>query len=296
MILQQVLNGVVTGCLYALIAYSYALIFGVLEVIFFAQGELMMLAPFVFLATLGILSEFMPVSMSIVIAALLAFISTIIVGVFAERICLKPFRDAPRIKPLISSLGASIVLQNIVMLIWGRHTIGFLDSLSTPRVFDMGLFLISDIQIAIICFSGITFATLDAFLNRSGHGLAIRAVSQNRLGAALMGIRLDKTIAMVFVISSAIAFLAGMMIASYSGVVRFNMGFAPGIKGLTAAILGGSGNVRGAFLGGLILGVSETLFAGLVSSDYKDVLAFLILLGILLVRPSGLFGTNTRRG
>jgi branched-chain amino acid transport system permease protein len=298
MLVQQLVNGLALGCIYALIALGYTLIFGVIKVIFFAQGELSMIGAFVALGCLTVLAghEGIPQTPFFLIPiALLA--STVItggVGLLSERIALRPIRRAHRTKQLIASLGVSIALQNIVFL---KITS---DSQPFPTIFPVneikiGSVIVTNLQVFIIVFALVLATVLDALISRSRLGLAMRATAENQNNAALAGINVGRTISMTFVIGSALAATAGLMMAMYDGVVKYDMGFLPGIKGFTAAILGGIGNVRGGIIGGIILGLVEALGAGLISSENRHLFAFVALVAILTFRPAGILGEDTRQ-
>ena len=290
--LQQLVNGFTMGFIYVLIALGYTLIFGIIQVIFFAQGELSMLAAFAALGMVGLLTGYFGVSslfLVVPVIVLSAIVISVATGVLAERLALRPLRDAPRIKPLITSLGISIILQNAVMLIVGPQNIGF------PRIIDFPVWevlgaKISILQLLIALIALAVVYILVLFTHFHPYGLAIRAIAQSPSGARLMGIEPDRVITITFMLSSSTAAVAGLAMILYYGVAQFSMGFVPGIKGFTVAILGGVGNLTGALVAGLLLGLGETLFAGYVSSDYKDFFVFALLVGTLVVRPQGLLG------
>jgi branched-chain amino acid transport system permease protein len=289
---QQIVNGLSVGVIYVLIAIGYTLIFGILQVIFFAQGELSMVAAFAAIMVyerLGGNSAVNSPLITFTIMVLAGFLFSIGAGLLSERIALRPIRNAPRITALITSLGMSIVLQNIVMNTFGPQSFVF------PAIFDNGSIEIFGAslmyrQILIFILAILLIIALDAFLKYNKYGLSIKALAQNLRGAQLMGIDMNKTVTIMFIISSTTAAIAGICMGLSYGVAKFDMGFIPGIKGFTVAILGGIGNLHGALLAGLLLGVGEALFSGYISTDYKDLLVFLLLLFILLVRPQGLLG------
>lgn len=290
--LQQLWNGVSVGSLYALIGIGYTLLFGILRVVFFAQGDLSMIAAFAALGVLsGLRSEEPGPALYLWLAAAVAaaLVAAVLTGLASERVALRPLRDAPRVKPLITSLGVSIILQSAIMLYAGPNAFAFALPLPLARWDVLGV-TVSVVELAIITIVLVLAIGVDRYLHRTPHGLALLAASQNREGARLMGIKLDHVTREAFVISSITAALAGLALAAHYGVAKFNMGFVPGIKGFTIAIIGGLGSVRGVVIAGVLLGVCEALFAGYVSSDYRDVLVFALLVMMFVIRPHGLLG------
>lgn len=283
--LQQIWNGITLGSLYGLIALGYTLVFGIIQVVFFAQGELSMLGAFAALLVVSWLGP--PTLGTLVCGFAAAILVAASVGVSSERLAIRPLRRASRVLPLITSLGLSIVFQNVVMLWMGPQPFPF----RVPEVWR-GMLLgvhLSALEIATVGLFVLCVGGLAVFL-RFPRGLAIRAVAQSAEGARLMGVSINRTLFWTFVLSSTTAAIAGVLMAAYYGVAKFDMGFVPGIKGFTIAILGGVGNIWGAAVAGLAVGVLETLFAGYVSPDYRDLLVFAILVVTLAVRPHGLFG------
>ena len=291
---ELIVNGLSLGIIYVQIAIGYTLIFGILQVIFFAQGELSMMAAFAALILFNkLLRDTFTASpaITLVLMILAGIIVAVFVGIIAERVALRPLRQSPRIKALITSLGMSIVLQNFIMNLFGPQNFYF------PNFFDNNSLTVLGIvlgyrQIIVFLFALTSIILIDAFLKYSKHGLAIKALAQSPRGAQLMGIEINTTVTIMFIISSATAAIAGICMGLSYGVIKFDMGFIPGIKGFTVAILGGIGNLKGALLAGLLLGVGEALFSGYISTDYKDLLVFLLLLSVLLIRPQGLLGAK----
>lgn len=287
--LQQIWNGLTLGALYGLIAIGYTLIFGIIQVIFFAQGELSMLAAFAALAVITLLATQLPAGVVLLLAVVAAVAVSVGSGLLAERVALRPLRDAPRVMPLITSLGVSIVFQNLIMVGVGPQPFAF----AAPVQFATYTFLgvrLSSLEIIILSVLGVVVVSIHFLLRKHRYGIAVRAIAQSRDGARLMGIGVNRTVVVAFVLSSLTAAFAGVLMAMYYGVAKFDMGFVPGIKGFTIAILGGVGNIYGALLAALLLGVSESLFAGYVSSDYRDLFVFTVLILTLIVRPQGLLG------
>jgi len=289
--LQQILNGISIGSLYALIAIGYTLIFGIIQVIFFAQGELSMLAAFAALGVLTYVGSGGGVSPWLLAGAMLfgAVAASLAGALLAERLALRPFRNAPRITSLITSLGVSIIFQNAVMISLGPQSFPFTLPVQFPQ-WTIASVQIGLLDLLIIGTTLVLVAVISLFLARTRYGMAIRAIAQSPVGTRLMGINGSTIIILTFVISSLTAAIAGIYMAIYYGVVKFDMGFVPGIKGFTIAILGGVGNIRGALLAGILIGVLEALFAGYISSEYKDLFVFTLLVATLLIRPHGLLG------
>jgi branched-chain amino acid transport system permease protein len=286
--------------MYALIALGYTLVYGILLMINFAHSEMFMGGAFVGLGVLKLLtapsnpaSEFflgstfgLIVMFSIVFAV--AMVAIGILGVVIERVAYRPLRHAPRLAPLISAIGVSIFLQNAVLLWVSSKAIPF-PSLFPVVKFGYG---ITSLKIFMVATSIILLLILDAFVSRTRIGKAMRATSQDRDAAGLMGIDINYIIALAFFIGPALGAVAGIFHGMYYGAIIFNMGFIPGIKSFTAAVLGGIGNLRGAMLGGFVLGIAESLAAGYLSTGYKDVVAFVILILVLIFRPGGLLGES----
>jgi len=288
---QQLVNGLTLGCLYALIALGYTLIFGVMRFIFFAQGELCMIGAFGAMGAVFWLGRHIPAGLIglTTLAFLGAILVAVLVGLVAERLAIRPIRQAARTKQLIASLGVSMILQNLILLSVGAENYSF-PSLFPNSAWSFLGARVTPIQSFVVAFSIFLMVGLHWILRATRLGLHLRAVSESAETAELDGIDVDRTIMMTFIVGSVLAASAGVMMGAYDGVVKYNMGFLPGIKGFTAAILGGFGRPSGAMLGGLVLGVSETIAAGYISSSYRDAIALALLVFILIVRPGGLVG------
>jgi branched-chain amino acid transport system permease protein len=288
---QQLVNGLTLGCMYALIALGYTLIFGVMRLIFFAQGELCMVGAMAAVGAVRLAGGRVPGGALVVllIALAVAVTASIITGVLAERIAIRPIRKAARTKQLIASLGVSMILQNLVLLRVSAESIPFPNLLPDFRL-ALGDSSVTSVQLFIIAGSLSLMFALQWLLRTTRIGLHIRAVAENSETAELDGINVGRTVMATFVVGSILAGVAGVMMGTYDGVAKYNMGFLPGIKGFTAAILGGFGQPVGAMIGGLALGLAETIAAGYISSTYKDVIAFAVLVLVILVRPTGLIG------
>jgi branched-chain amino acid transport system permease protein len=295
-LLQQLVNGLTLGSVYALIALGYTMVYGILELINFAHGEIYMLGSYLGIILLGFFTTVGLTSFSLPLALALTLIITVLYcaayGFTLEKVAYKPLRQAPRLSPLISAIGVSIFLQNYVMLTQGATDKVF------PALFGAGGFTvlstrITYLQAAIIGISALMMVLLHAFVMKTRTGKAMRAVAQDKTMASLLGINIDAVISTTFVIGSGLAAVAGLMVAAYYGLVNYFIGYSAGIKAFTAAVLGGIGSIPGAMFGGILLGLIESLGASYISSEYKDVYAFIILIAILLVRPEGLLGRST---
>jgi len=291
--IQQIINGLTLGSVYALIALGYTMVYGILELINFAHGEIYMLGAYLGIIILGFFTAVGLTSYSLPVALMLTFMLTVFFcasyGYTMEKLAYKPLRQAPKLSPLISAIGVSIFLQNYVMI-----TQGATDKVFPPVVgtagFTFGDARVSYLQTAIISVSGLMMLLLHTFISKTKTGKAMRAVAQDKNMAALVGINTDNIISITFIIGSGLAAVAGMMVSVYYGLVNYSIGYSAGIKAFTAAVLGGIGNIPGAMFGGILLGLIESLGAAYISSEYKDVYAFIILIIILLVKPAGLLG------
>lgn len=288
---QTILNGFTTGAIYCCIAIGFTLIFGIVQLIYFAQCEMAMLGAFAFAGAYGFFIQLLPPPLALLLAIAFAGLCVASISCLGHRLLLHPLRNAPKVKGLIVSLGLSIVLQNIVFLCISPNDLPF--PAQTDQKWMLGGVAVTYSQLWILAISVVTWLFVWALLYWTRLGRSIRAVAQSREGALLMGIPVNKVVTITFALAAVTATIAGVLMGVHSGQMRFDMGFLPGIKGFTAAILGGVGNIRGALLAGVLLGVFEGLFAGYFSSNYKDVFAFVLLIMILLVRPHGLLGEGT---
>jgi branched-chain amino acid transport system permease protein len=295
---QQVLNGLILGSLYALVALGYTMVYGILELINFAHGEIVMLGAMVSVTVLAVLAALgVPVPVALLAALAAAVLVCIVTGVAVERIAYRPMRNAPRLAPLITAIGVSIVLQNLAMILWGRQYLSFPPVLDI-QIYELAGATVTNVQILIVAVAALTMGGLLLLVQRTRLGRAMRATAQNREVAGLMGVDVNRVIAATFALGSALAAVAGLLIAAYYGIAHYNMGFMLGLKAFSAAVLGGIGNIPGALLGGVLLGVIESLGAGYIGdltggflgSHYQDIFAFFILILVLVFRPSGLLG------
>ncbi len=282
--------GLTRGSIYALIALGYTLVYGIIELINFAHGEIYMIGAFtafVVASALGVMG--FPVLGILIIAALAAIIWCAAYGYTMEKVAYKPLRGAPRLSPLISAIGMSTFLQNYVILAQTSDFVAF------PRLFPDFEFLhtiniMGSSDFIILVTSTITMTALTLFISYTKMGKAMRATAQNRKMALLLGIDADKIISLTFIIGSSLAAIGGVLIASHMGQVNFAIGFLAGIKAFTAAVLGGIGSIPGAMLGGIVLGLCESYTTGYFSGNYEDMIAFGILILILIFRPAGILG------
>jgi branched-chain amino acid transport system permease protein len=298
--LQQLINGLVLGSIYALVALGYTMVYGILGLINFAHGEVVMIGALVALSVVQLLTGSgmaLPGPVIAVMGLLVAIPVCMLLGYTIERVAYRPLRGQPRLTPLITAIGVSILLQNVAMMIWGRQYHSF-PPLLPQAPYHLAGATINDLQIMIVVLAGAIMAGLLYLVHRTRLGCAMRATAQNPEVAGLMGVNINTVISITFVIGSALAAVAGLMISAYYGIAHYFMGFMLGLKAFTAAVLGGIGNLAGAMLGGVLLGIIESLGAGYIGdltggflgSHYQDVFAFLVLIFVLTLRPAGLLG------
>ncbi|MBX3675794.1 MAG: branched-chain amino acid ABC transporter permease [Rhodocyclaceae bacterium] len=319
--IQQIINGLTTGSVYALVALGYTMVYGVIQLINFAHGEVVMIGAMVAFSVITALAGTaapLPPAAILLAGVAAAIPACMAIGYLLERIAYRPLRHAPRLAPLITAIGMSIILQHLALLVWSRNPMAFPQIVDNP-VFTIGGAAITGVQIAIILLSVVLMAALTWFVYRTRFGIAIRATAENVHVASLMGVDANRVIAATFVIAAALAAVAGVMVGTYYGITHYTMGFMLGLKAFSAAVLGGIGNLAGAMLGGILLGLVEALGAGyigdltdickwplmkeavaercaadghliLMGSNYQDVFAFLVLIAVLVFRPSGLLG------
>lgn len=297
-LLQQIINGLVQGSVYALVALGYTMVYGILGLINFAHGEVVMVGAMVALTAINLLlaAAFSPI-LVLLLSVLIAMAACMALGYSIERIAYRPLRNAPRLAPLITAIGMSIVLQTLAMIIWGREYHSF-PQLMPNTSHTVGGAVITQVQIAIVVIAILVMTGLMLLVHRTRLGRAMRAVSENQTASSLMGVNINQVISITFMLGSALAVIAGIMVSANYGVVHYFMGFMLGLKAFTAAVLGGIGNLRGAMLGGILLGLIESLGAGyigaltggILGSHYQDALAFMVLIIVLIFRPSGLLG------
>ena len=293
--IQQLLNGLIKGSLYAMMALGYTMVYGILGIINFAHGEVFMIGAMVAMSALTLLLGMgMPAVPALLAAILLAMMACMATSFLIERLAYRPLRHAPKLAPLITAIGVSFMLQALAMLIWGREHFPFPEVFPAERITLFGNVGITLREIIIVAVSMLMMGGLFVLVNRTRLGRAMRATAENVNVTALMGVNPTKVISATFMIGAALAAVAGVLFASnYGGKVHFYMGFIPGMKAFVAAVLGGIGNIPGALVGGLVLGLVEALGAGYISAEYEDVFAFVVLVAVLVFRPSGLLGQRT---
>jgi len=298
---QQIVNGLVLGSIYALVALGYTMVYGILGLINFAHGDITMVGALVSLTAAQMLAAAgLPAPLVLLLAGGAAIIVCVSLGVTIERVAYRPLRRAPRLAPLITAIGISILLQYTAALIWGKQYIAMPEIVGSTRISILGAQL-TGLQAAIFILACTIMAALLWFIRSSRMGRAMRATEQNPDVAGLMGVNTNTVIAFTFVLGSAIGAVAGLMVVLYYGLGHYFMGFMLGLKAFTAAVLGGIGNVAGAMLGGLLLGVIESLASGYIAdltggvlgSNYRDIFAFLVLVLVLVLKPSGLMGQHS---
>jgi branched-chain amino acid transport system permease protein len=289
-LLQQIVNGLVVGSVYALVALGYTMVYGILQLINFAHGEIVMIGALAALfITNALTAAGLPPALALVIAILAAMVICAIVGVSIERIAYRPLRNAPRLAPLITAIGVSIFLQQIAILVFGRNYFTFPEIIPKTPI-NIGAITVTANEIVILVTSVALMAGLLWLVNNTKIGTAMRATAENQKVAGLMGIDINKIIAFTFAIGSGLGAVAGVMVASNYGQAHYFMGFMLGLKAFTAAVMGGIGNLWGAMIGGLILGLVENVGLIFVRGDYKDIFAFVVLVLVLIFRPQGLIG------
>lgn len=298
--IQQIINGLVLGSMYALIALGYTMVYGVLNLINFAHADVLMIGAMAGLTILNMVNTVAPDLPGIVklfIAILGAIPVCVAVNMLIERVAYRRLRNAPRLAPLITAIGVSILLQTIAMMIWGRNPIPFPQVMPSDPIHVMGA-LISPTQVMLLVLAAVSMVSLALLVEKTKIGRAMRATAENPRIAGLMGVDSNRVIVMTFAIGASLAAVAGVMWAANYSSAQFAMGFVPGIKAFSAAVLGGIGNIYGAMLGGLLLGLIESLGAGYIGeltggflgSHYQDIFAFLVLVLVLTLRPSGIMG------
>ncbi len=299
-LIQQIINGLVLGSVYALVALGYTMVYGILQLINFAHGEVLMIGAMIALTVLQIMALYfpgIPLVIQLLIATLVAIPACMLLSAAIERIAYRPLRNSPRLAPLITAIGLSIVLQTLAMMIWSPNPRVFPDLLSTTP-FEIAGALLAPKQLLILVVAGLAMLGLLLLVHRTRLGRAMRAVSENPKIASLMGVNPDQIITATFILGAALAAIAGVLVAMNYNIVHFTMGFLLGLKAFAAAVLGGIGNLAGAVAGGLLLGIIESLGAGYVGdltggflgSHYQDIFAFAVLILVLVFRPSGLLG------
>ncbi|MFZ4478601.1 MAG: branched-chain amino acid ABC transporter permease [Rhodoferax sp.] len=298
--IQQIINGLVLGSMYALVALGYTMVYGIIGLINFAHGEVLMVGALTSWSIIGMMKEAMPGApgwLVLLISLIIACIVAAVLNFVIEKVAYRPLRNSPKLAPLITAIGMSLLLQTLAMIIWKPNYKPYPTLLpSTP--FDIGGAVITPTQVLILGTTAVALAVLMWLVNYTRLGRAMRATAENPRVAALMGVKPDVVISATFVIGAVLAAIAGVMWAANYGTVQHSMGFLPGLKAFTAAVFGGIGNLAGAVVGGILLGLIESLGAGYIGaltggvlgSHYSDIFAFIVLIAVLTLRPSGLLG------
>jgi len=289
--LELFLGGLTRGSIYALIALGYTMVYGIIQLINFAHGEIYMIGAFTALIVASVLTILgWPVAAIFIVATIAAVVYSSAYGYTIEKIAYKPLRNAPRLSPLISAIGMSLFLQNYVLLAQTSDFLPFPQLIPDFEFMEPISHIFSSAELAIVATTVVVMLLLTYFIKFTNMGKAMRATAQDKTMALLIGINVDRVISVTFIIGSSLAALGGVLIANHIGQINFYIGFIAGIKAFTAAVLGGIGSIPGAVLGALILGWTESFATGYISSDYEDVFAFALLVLILIFRPSGLLG------
>ncbi len=299
-LLQQIINGLVLGSMYALIALGYTMVYGIINLINFAHGEVLMVGALTSWTIIMTMREAMPGTpgwIILILATLIACVVAAVLNFTIEKIAYRPLRNSNKLAPLITAIGMSILLQTLAMIIWKPNPKPYPNLLPTTPIEVAGA-VITPTQIMILGVTAISLAVLMYLVNYTRLGRAMRATAENPRVAGLMGVKPDMVISATFIIGAILAAIAGVMYASNYGTVQHAMGFLPGLKAFTAAVFGGIGNLGGAVLGGILLGLIESiasgyigdLTGGVLGSHYSDIFAFIVLIFVLTLRPSGLLG------
>jgi branched-chain amino acid transport system permease protein len=289
--LQQLVNGITWGSVYALIALGYTMVYGILKLINFAHGDIYMLGAFFGLyASRWLHAGESPTPFKALLVLLISMLLCALIGMVIERLAYKPVRRSPRLSALITAIGVSLLLENGGVLVFGASPRFFPQVVEQRNIPLLPGVVLSNQQFIVIVVSFLLMVALRWLVSRTKVGKAMQAVSHNHMAAALMGISVDRIITFTFMIGSALAAAAGVLVALQSPKIEPYMGILPGLKAFVAAVLGGIGNIPGAVVGGLIMGIAEVLVTGYLSPTYRDAIAFVLLIFILLVRPAGIFG------
>ena len=299
-LLQQIINGLVLGSMYALVALGYTMVYGIINLINFAHGEVLMVGALTSWSIITTAQEAMPGVpgwLLLIVAVIISCFVASVLNFVIEKVAYRPLRNSPKLAPLITAIGMSILLQTLAMIIWKPNYKPY-PTLLPAKPIQFGGAVITTTQIMILGVTVLSLAVLMYLVNYTRLGRAMRATAENPRVAALMGVKPDTVISATFVIGAVLATIAGVMYASNYGTVQHTMGFLPGLKAFTAAVFGGIGNLAGAVVGGVLLGLIEsigsgylgTLTGGVLGSNYSDIFAFIVLIVILTLRPSGLLG------
>jgi branched-chain amino acid transport system permease protein len=290
LILQQLVNGLVLGSFYALVALGYSMVYGIIKLLNFAHGDIYMTGAFMCLSVFGYLSGAVAGWPGIALSILAAMALSAAIGYLAQRFAYRPLLDAPRLSLLITAIGVSLVIYNTVMAMTNSQPMFFTSGLDNSAGLHFGNVTITYIQIILLCVSAAFMAGLAFFIGRTMLGKAMRAIALDKDTCRLMGVNVNKVIGLTFILGSSLAAIAGGLCCVYYGNVQYNMGYTIGIKAFTAAVIGGIGSIPGAMLGGILLGLLEAAGTQFLGSSWKDVFAFGLLILMLILRPNGLLG------
>ncbi len=286
--LQQLVNGITLGGVYALIAVGYTMVYGVISLINFAHGEIYMLGAFLAYTLVAVLG------MPFFAAFFLTLVICAVLGIVLDFVAYRPLRKAPRLAALITAIGMSIFLQNMAMLIWGSQIKSYprdmLPTFFSEAAITFGDVTLSWLQLFILSITLLSMIILHLTIHKTRIGMAMRAISQDKTASALMGIGVNRVISFTFAIGSAMGAMAGILVGLYYNAIFPTMGYVAGIKAFAAAVLGGIGSVPGAMLGGGVLGIAEVMGAGYISSEYRDGISYAVMIAVILFKPSGLIG------
>jgi branched-chain amino acid transport system permease protein len=289
---QQLVNGITLGGVYALVALGYTMVYGIIQLINFAHGEIYAAGGYMGVILISwLVSQGYPPFVCLAAALVLAMGYCALLAMAVEKLAYKPLRHSSRLSVLLSALGMSIFLQNGLMLTQGVYDRAYPGEM-VQGGFELGGAVISYMQVVIVGITVLLLVALNLLVFKTRIGKAMRATAQDKTMSALVGINSSRIISLTFAIGAGLACAAGIMVGMYYGSVRYDMGFVPGIKAFSAAVLGGIGNITGAMLGGLLIGMIEVFAAGYISSEYKDVFAFIILIAVLYFMPTGIMGEN----
>ncbi len=295
MIIQQLINGLFLGSVYALMALGYTMVYGIINLINFAHGEIYMIGSFIGYFLINAFNNYnvLPNGWGFFVAMILSMVASAFLGMVIEFLAYRPLRKSARISVLITAIGVSYFLQNIMIYFFSADSRSFPQSI-TRKAYNLGFITVSNIQLLILGISLLLIVLLQIVIQKTRMGKAMRAVSVDSDAAQLMGINVNKTISFTFALGSALAAAGGMLIGLYYNSINPMMGYAPGLKSFVAAVLGGIGVIPGAALGGFAIGLIETMSTALGFSEYKDALVYVVLILILLIRPAGILGKNVK--